>query len=243
MNSSKRECWNSNPEKWEKILSGYLSRTKIRLVSRPKILHNRSRVITECKHGIIDRACGSLERVKSCCKKGSKDSIPSINSTPEKWERVLYNYLQKTGVNLISRPDRLTAKSKIITECKHGKISKFCETLEYSSFCCKKCATPHGFKSFEKEKPAKIYLVEYFDEGVLHYKLGITRKSVKQRLRSRLFRVIKTWNLTLEKCFLIEQKALSFAEDFGWRYSSSSTTELIHSEGVFKTIDYIDSLV
>lgn len=243
MSDPSRRCWNSNPDKWEKVLSQYLSRTRVELISRPKRLNNKSRIITRCIHGDVNRACGSLELAQSCCKKGSKDGIPSTNSTPKKWEKVLCDYIERTGVTLVHRPDRLTAKSKIVTRCPHGEVEKFCETLEHSTFCCRKHTTFHGFRVEEKKKPAKIYLVEYFDDGGLHYKLGITRNPLKKRLRSKLFKSIKTWDFSLEKCFHIEQKALRFAETNGWRYRSSTTTELIHQDGLFKIIDYIDSLV
>ena len=236
----KRSVWNAKPEKWENILRDYLERTGVKLISRPQSLNNKSKIVTECKHGQITRDCGSLETANSCCKRGSKE-CPSWNSNPQKWEEVLNNFLHLTGSSLISKPNRLTAKSRVKIQCKHGTTYKFCETLQYSTSCCRYA---NNFKKpLIKDSGTRglIYLVEYYENNILHYKLGITKHSVKRRLGKKV-KPIKTWHAPIWKCFEVEQKALKYAEEMGWRYRCSSTTELIYIEGIEPTIRLIDSL-
>lgn len=241
MKNKVRSCWNANPEKWEKILNDYLIRSNATLISRPEILNNKSRVITQCKHGIIERGCGCLEKTNSCCKRGSKE-VPSWNSLPEKWEKILSEFLERNNCKLVYKPERLHAKSRVELQCKHGINSRFCETLEYSNLCCRYDIDFKKPLLQDCEKEGILYLIEYPENDILHYKLGITKNSLKSRFRSRKVKPIELWNLPIWKCFDFEQKALRYAEENGWRYRCSSTTELIDTEGIHMVKEFINSL-
>ena len=78
--------------------------------------------------------------------------------------------------------------------------------------------------------PGILYLVRYLDESGTHFKLGITRRTIQERLGDKLISVIHLHHATLGECFDLEQSLLKWAKDNGHRYSSPTTTELIRPE-------------
>jgi hypothetical protein len=81
--------------------------------------------------------------------------------------------------------------------------------------------------------PGTLYLVRYLDDSGTHFKLGITRRTLSQRFRSGgLISIIHLHKSTLGECFDLEQSLLKWAKDNGHRYSSPTTTELIHPNGL-----------
>lgn len=84
----------------------------------------------------------------------------------------------------------------------------------------------------QRPLPAVLYLVRYLDESGTHFKLGITRRTLRQRLGDNLISIIHLHTSTLGECFDLEQELLRWARDNGHRYSSSTTTELIHPDGI-----------
>jgi len=80
--------------------------------------------------------------------------------------------------------------------------------------------------------PGTLYLVRYLDESGTHFKIGITKRTLQERLGDKLISIIHLHNATLGECFDIEQDCLRYCKQQGWRYSSSSTTELIHPDGL-----------
>ena len=78
--------------------------------------------------------------------------------------------------------------------------------------------------------PGTLYLVRYLDESGTHFKLGITRRTIQERLGDKLISVIHLHHATLGECFDLEQSLLKWAKDNGHRYSSPTTTELIRPE-------------
>ena len=80
--------------------------------------------------------------------------------------------------------------------------------------------------------PGTLYLVRYLDESGTHFKLGITRRTLQQRLGECLVSIIHLHYATLGECFDLEQELLKWAKDGGYRYSSSTTTELIHPAAI-----------
>jgi hypothetical protein len=80
--------------------------------------------------------------------------------------------------------------------------------------------------------PAILYLVRYLDESGTHFKIGITRRTLQQRLGDRLVSILHLHYATLGECFDLEQKLLKWAKDSGYRYSSNTTTELIHPAAI-----------
>ena len=80
--------------------------------------------------------------------------------------------------------------------------------------------------------PGTLYLVRYLDESGTHFKLGITRRTLRQRLGDKLVSIIHIHTSALGECFDLEQELLRWAKDNGHRYRTSSTTELIHPDGL-----------
>ena len=80
--------------------------------------------------------------------------------------------------------------------------------------------------------PGTLYLVRYLDESGTHFKLGITKRSLRERLGDRLISIIHLHTATLGECFDLEQSLLKWAKENGHRYSSPTTTELIHPDGL-----------
>lgn len=87
--------------------------------------------------------------------------------------------------------------------------------------------------SFEQRAlPGTLYLVRYLDESGTHFKIGITRRTLQERLGDSLVSIIHLHQATLGECFDIEQSLLKWSKENGYRYSSPTTTELVHPEAV-----------
>jgi hypothetical protein len=81
--------------------------------------------------------------------------------------------------------------------------------------------------------PAVLYLIRYLDDSGIHFKIGITRRTLSRRFRSgELISIIHLHHATLGECFDLEQSFLAWARANGYRYSSPTTTELIHPDGI-----------
>ena len=90
--------------------------------------------------------------------------------------------------------------------------------------------------------PGTLYLVRYLDESGTHFKLGITRRTLNQRLGECLVSIIHLHHATLGECFDLEQDCLRHCKQEGWRYSSPTTTELIHPDGLPYLLDRLTPL-
>ena len=80
--------------------------------------------------------------------------------------------------------------------------------------------------------PGTLYLIRYLDESGTHFKIGITKRTLQERLGDKLIAIIHLYNATLGECFDLEQDCLRHCKQQGWRYSSPTTTELIHPDGL-----------
>ena len=81
--------------------------------------------------------------------------------------------------------------------------------------------------------PGTLYLIRYLDEAGIHFKIGITKLTLAQRFRKdQLISIIHLHNATLGECFDLEQSLLKWAKDNGHRYSSPTTTELVHPAAI-----------
>jgi hypothetical protein len=95
--------------------------------------------------------------------------------------------------------------------------------------------------SEQRLSPAILYLIRYLDESGVHFKIGITKRKLSERFPpEKLVSVIHTWNFPLGKCFDLEQAALRYALQHGYRYASPTTTELIRPEGVVSILEFIE---
>jgi len=157
------------------------------------------------------------------------------------WEQRLEKYVERTGAKVINRPDRLTKKSRILTECDHGISERPCQVLEGLTFCCKSGSKSGdnnpgegcGVRPDYRCLPGTLYLIRYLDESGTHFKLGITKRSLNERFKShQLISIIHLHYATLGECFDLEQDLLKWAKENGYRYSSSTTTELIHPAAI-----------
>ena len=190
----------------------------------------------------IDQGC-----VQRLCKvMGIPPRTNRTTNIPDVWEQRLSDYVNRTGAKVIGRPGRLTKKSRILTECDHGISERPCQVLEGMTFCCKSGSKTGvnnpgegwGVRSHYRCLPGTLYLVNYRDEDGDHIKVGITKRTVEERLRSRLVSVIATYEATLGECFDLEQKILKDLDEF--RYSSQSTTELFTTEALPLILNYYD---
>lgn len=175
------------------------------------------------------------------------------------WEQRLSDYVKRSGVLVVDRPARLTKSSRVVTRCKHGMSERPCSILKGLQHCCRTgsklgenngvygapswnagtvgISTGHGFggKPSEEERKlsAILYLIRYLDESGTHFKLGITKRSLNERFKPyQLISIIHLHYSTLGECFDLEQDLLKWAKDSGYRYSSSTTTELIHPAAI-----------
>ena len=94
----------------------------------------------------------------------------------------------------------------------------------------------------QRKIPCNLYFVRYLDEDGVHFKLGITVRTIQERLKNHLVSVLEIYTSTLGECFDIEQQQLKYAKEKGWRYSSHSTTELIKPEGVSHIMEVFSKL-
>jgi hypothetical protein len=78
--------------------------------------------------------------------------------------------------------------------------------------------------------PGTLYLVRYLDSAGTHLKLGITKRTLQERLGDSLVSILHLHHATLGECFDLEQAILKWAKENNYRYSSPTTTELIRPE-------------
>jgi hypothetical protein len=102
-----------------------------------------------------------------------------------------------------------------------------------------------GWKPSDTERllPGTLYLIRYLDESGTHFKLGITKLTLAQRFRKgQLISILHLHTATLGECFDLEQELLKWAKDNGHRYSSPTTTELIHPDGLPYLLERLTAL-
>lgn len=77
--------------------------------------------------------------------------------------------------------------------------------------------------------PGTLYFIRYLDESGIHCKIGITKRTLSERFKPhQLISILATHQATLGECFDLEQALLKWAKSQGYRYSSPTTTELLH---------------
>jgi len=80
--------------------------------------------------------------------------------------------------------------------------------------------------------PGTLYLIRYLDQSGTHFKIGITRRTLQQRLGDSLVSILHLHTSTLGECFDLEQSLLKWAKNNGHRYSSPTTTELLRADAI-----------
>lgn len=182
------------------------------------------------------------------------------------WDRDLREIGKRVGFEVVAWDGYPAKRNKVLIRCAHGERWVFPNGQLSKENCCraaskagdknpffgkatwnagtKGVSTGHGFgfkpRGEEALLPGRLYLVEYNDDGEVHFKLGITGRSTRHRLQAKLKNVIKEWEMPLGECFDLEQAALRYAAEHGHRYSSPTTTELIHAEGILPVLEFIE---
>jgi hypothetical protein len=102
-------------------------------------------------------------------------------------------------------------------------------------------STGHGFGGYPSEEdrclPGTLYFVRYLDESGIHFKIGITKRYLQERLGDKLVSILHLHHATLGECFDLEQAILKWAKENGYRYSSPTTTELIRPEAYSEVLE------
>ena len=174
------------------------------------------------------------------------------------WDTRVREVGQRLGFEVIRWDPYPAKRSKVLIRCKHKEQWVFPQGQVNKTHCCKVASklaknnpafglpswnagttgvsTGHGFGGKPSEEarkgPGILYLVRYLDESGTHFKLGITRRTLQERLGDKLVAIIHLHTATLGECFDLEQDCLRYCKHQGWRYSSPTTTELIHPDGL-----------
>jgi hypothetical protein len=219
-----------------------MSWNKGRLAYTPLGLYVAKRYEEGISYGKIAQEVGIYKGcVQNLCRAiGVQPRENHSTNIPDVWEQRLSDYVARTGAEVIGRPERLTKKSRILTECSHGISERPCQVLEGMTFCCKSGSKSGlnnpgegwGVRSKYRCLPGVLYLVRYFDETGTHFKLGITRYTPQRRLRNKLISIIHLHKATLGECFDLEQDCLRYCKQQGWRYTSPTTTELLRADAI-----------
>jgi hypothetical protein len=99
--------------------------------------------------------------------------------------------------------------------------------------CVERGAGGWTIKDEEKHLPGILYLVRYLDEDGTHFKIGITKLTLAERFRKgQLISILALHTATLGECFDLEQSLLKWAKENNYRYSSPTTTELLHAAAI-----------
>jgi hypothetical protein len=182
------------------------------------------------------------------------------------WDNDLREIGKQVGFEVLAWNGYPAKRNKVLIKCEHGERWVFPNGQVHKEHCCrvaskigennpfynkptwnagtKGISTGHGFGYRPSDEIAdqigRLYLVEYIENEEIHYKLGITSRTTKQRLQGKLHKTLKEWELPLGRCFDLEQATLRYATDRGYRYSSPTTTELIRPEGITSILEFIE---
>ena len=211
---------------------------------------SRNHTLLELKHPLIKVRCHcgneyeqkihSYRAAKNSCKKcdSQRKSKPrpehalamAGDRNPSKRKEVRQKISEKTkgprphlvGVSKNWKPGVLEERSKWMSEMRSNGTITSPGNIESTWV-----PTPE-----QRLLPGTLYLVRYLDESGTHFKLGITRRTLNQRLGECLVSIIHLHKATLGECFDLEQDCLRYCKQQGWRYPSPTTTELIHPDGL-----------
>ena len=136
-------------------------------------------------------------------------------------------------------------RAKVLIRCEHKTQWVTPRAQLKKSHCCRAgayrgCPSPGSgnitasyFPTPEQRLlPGTLYLIRYLDDDGTHFKIGITRRTLQQRLGDSLVSILHLHTSTLGECFDLEQSLLHWAKANGHRYSSHSTTELLRADAI-----------
>ena len=204
---------------WDLELRKNVARLQLCVVLPNRLIAN-TRVRSVCLHGVksnttVYRLC---ERQYCCKSQASKAHDPKQKqeAANKRWSNPFAKNPPQTSESNLKRSNTLTQTIKDKRE--EGWLNP-----------------GWGRKPSESERvlPGILYLIRYLDEDGTHFKLGITKRSLNERFKPhQLISIIHLHYATLGECFDLEQELLKWAKDSGYRYSSSTTTELIHPAAI-----------
>jgi hypothetical protein len=221
--------------KWKEEVAKACARLCLCAVLPDKWTAN-ARITTICTHGVKNTTTvyRLAERQFCCRSQASKAHDPAMKSRAAKvaWDKHRDLMLQKQR----ERWGRLEEREK------HSKaMLNAIETLREEGW-----SNPGwGWSPTEDERklPGTLYLIRYLDESGTHFKLGITKLTLAERFgKGPLISIVHLHNATLGECFDLEQDCLRHCKQYGWRYSSPTTTELIHPDGLPYLLDRLTAL-
>lgn len=193
-----------------------IAKTAVRLemcVVLPERFTANARLKCSCPHGVVkETSVSRFVNRQFCCKsQASKAHDKSLKSKAAKirWRDNPITYPQTAESNL--------RRSKTLKQTIHSMKEEGWYNPGWG----------YGPSDTEREMPGILYLVRYLDESGTHFKIGITKRTPKERLGDSLISIIHLYHATLGECFDLEQSILKWAKSEGYRYSSPTTTELI----------------
>jgi hypothetical protein len=221
--------WNKGIRDWKKEICEVAARLQMCVVL-PNKLTDHAPVRCSCPHGNVFNSQVHLfvKRTYCCRSSASKahDSEQKRKAAVKRWSDPFARNPPQTAEANLKRSLTLTQTLKDKKE--EGWVNP-----------------GWGKKPSEEERklPGTLYLIRYLDESGIHFKLGITKLTLAERFRrGQLISIIHLHTSTLGECFDLEQSLLKWAKDNGHRYSSPTTTELIHPDGLPYLLDRLTPL-
>lgn len=187
----------------------------------PKHLTANTKVRCSCSHGVVKETTviRFVERQYCCKSQASKAHDPE-----QKRKAAVKSWITGKEKHLLARQRRWSnpKEKEKQRERMAGVNNSFTPTLE------------------QRLLPGILYLIRYLDETGIHFKLGITRCSLNRRFRhNQLVSILHLHHATLGECFDLEQDILRWAKNNGHRYSSPTTTELIHPDAYSEVLNWL----
>ena len=214
---------------WDQELRGSAARLQLCVVLPDKVTAN-ARIRSICLHGVksettVYRLC---ER-KYCCK--SQASKAHDSEMKSKAAKVAWD--TKRDLMLQRQKERWNRSGE---KEKHSQaMVSAIENLRETGW-----ANPgwgYGPTEEERKLPGTLYFIRYLDSTGIHFKIGITKRSLQDRLGDKLVSILHLHQATLGECFDLEQSLLKWAKENNYRYSSPTTTELIRPEAYSEVLD------
>jgi hypothetical protein len=204
---------------WKQEMANTAARLEM-CVFVPQHLTANTKVRCSCPHGVVKETTiiRFVERQFCCKSQASKAHDPEKkrNAANTRWSSPFAKNPSQT-------PEANLKRSRTLTQTIKDKKEEGWSNPGW------------GRKLSESERllPGTLYLVRYLDESGTHFKIGITKLTLAERFsKGQLISIIHLHHATLGECFDLEQKLLKWAKDSGYRYSSSTTTELIHPAAI-----------
>jgi hypothetical protein len=168
------------------------------------------------------------------------------------WELTMHG--QEVGFQVVCWDGEPLKSNLVLIRCKHteqwvyphGQLRKrhCCRSGAYRGVSKPGSGNPYaggGPSKETKQLPGVTAVMVYRDSDGVHIKVGYTGGSLSRRYGSSLVRPLVSFRASRRECYDLEQAVLKEARKRGWRYSSSSTTELIKPEGFQEVAKWIQA--